>query len=103
MILPPDLVEAVPLDGYRVRLRFADGLAADVDLSHLLEGGPVFQPLRDVDFFRRLRITEHGETIEWPNEADIAPETLYDYVQRAVYEQHLAAGDASAGASPADG
>lgn len=93
--LPPDLVEAVPLDGYRVHLRFADGLAADVDLSRYVGCGPVFEPLRDPDFFRRLRINESSVTIEWPNEADIAPETLYDHVQRAVYERKRAAAAAA--------
>jgi uncharacterized protein DUF2442 len=87
LALPPDLIEARPLDGYWVHLRFADGLAAVVDLSYLLEYGGVFEPLRDIDFFRKLRIDEFGVTIEWPNEADIAPETLYDHVQRAVYER----------------
>lgn len=89
--LPPDLVEATPLDGYEVHLRFADGLAADVDLSYLVGGGPVFEPLRDINFFRKLKVTEFRDTIEWPNEADIAPETLYDHVQRAVYEKRRSA------------
>ena len=97
VILPPDLAEAIPLDGYRVHLRFADGLAADVDLSYLCKYGGVFEPLRDPEFFRRLQINETGCTIEWPNEADIAPETLYDHVQRAVYERRRAA---AAGGSP---
>jgi Protein of unknown function (DUF2442) len=89
LALPPKLVEAAPLDGYRVHLRFADGLAANVDLSYLLEFGGVFEPLRDVNFFRKLFID--GPTIAWPNEADIAPETLYDHVQRAVYEKRRTA------------
>jgi hypothetical protein len=84
---PPRLSEAVPLVGHRVHLRFEDGLAADVDLSYLLGFGGVFEPLHDIQFFRRLRVNESGVTIEWPNEADIAPETLYDHVQRAVYEK----------------
>lgn len=87
---PPDLVEAVPRDGYVVYLRFADGLAADVDLSYLVGAGPVFEPLRDVEYFRKLEISEFHDTIEWPNEADIAPDTLYDHVQRAVYERRRA-------------
>jgi Protein of unknown function (DUF2442) len=93
---PPGLVEAKPLGEYRVHLRFADGLAADVDLSYLVGRGPVFEPLRDPEYFRRLCIDEFGVTIQWPNEADIAPDTLYDHVQRAVYEERLAAGRASA-------
>ncbi len=90
LAMPPKLVEAVPSDGYEVHLRFADGLAADVDLSYLLEYGGVFEPLRDVGFFRELAIDTGGNTITWPNEADIAPETLYDHVQRAEYEKRRA-------------
>ncbi len=97
-ILPPRLVEVVPLDRYRVHLCFRDGLAADVDLSYLIGRGPVFEPLRDPEYFRRLRVTEFGDTIQWPNEADIAPETLYDHVQRAVYEERRAANGSSAAA-----
>lgn len=88
--LPPALVKAEPRDGYEVHLRFADGLAADVDLSYLLEFGGVFEPLRDIGFFRELAIDDGGNTVCWPNDADIAPETLYDHVQRAEYEQRRA-------------
>jgi hypothetical protein len=90
LVLPPDLIEATPLDGYEVHLRFADGMAADVDLSYLVGLGPVFEPLRDIDYFRKLKVTEFHDTIEWPNEADIAPETLYDHVQRAAYQRRAA-------------
>lgn len=90
LALPPKLIEAVPLDGHVVHLQFEDGLAADVDLSYLLDFGGVFEPLRDVEYFRRLSIDDGGNTIAWPNEADIAPETLYDHVQRAEYEKRRA-------------
>lgn len=91
LALPPNLIEATPLAAHKVHLRFADGLAADVDLSYLVGCGEVFEPLRDVEYFRRLRVDELGVTIAWPNEADIAPETLYDHVQRVAYEKRRAA------------
>ena len=78
----PLLIDAKPLDGYKVHVRFEDGTAADVDLSYLLDYGGVFEPLRDLDFFRRLRADPEAGTIVWPNEADIAPETLYAHAQR---------------------
>ena len=78
----PLLMEAKPLEGYTVQVRFEDGTAADVDLSYLLDYGGVFEPLRDLDFFRRLRADSEAGTIVWPNEADIAPETLYAHAQR---------------------
>ena len=59
----------------------ADGLAADVDLSYLLDYGGVFEPLRDPAYFRQLRAHPEAGTIVWPNEADIAPETLYAHAR----------------------
>ena len=79
----PLLLEAKPTEGCRVYVRFEDGLSAEVDLSYLLAYGGVFEPLRDPDFFRQLRVYPEGETIFWPNEADIAPETLYANAQQA--------------------
>lgn len=78
----PPLVEATSGEAYIVHVRFKDGLAADVDLSYLLDYGGVFGPLRDPGFFRQLRIDDDSATITWPNEADIAPETLYLRAQR---------------------
>jgi hypothetical protein len=81
----PPVVEVKPTEGWRLWLRFADGVAGEVDFSYLLEyPGEVFQPLRDLDFFRQVAIYPgRGSTIFWPNEADIAPETLYERTQAA--------------------
>jgi hypothetical protein len=73
----PLLVDARVEDDHRVRVRFDDGLTAEVDLSYLLDYGGVFEPLRDIDYFRQLRADRDAGTIVWPNEADVAPETLY--------------------------
>jgi uncharacterized protein DUF2442 len=78
----PRLIEATPASGYIVHVSFEDGLTADVDLSYLLDYGGVFEPLRDIEYFRQLRADAEAGTIVWPNEADIAPETLYAHAQR---------------------
>lgn len=78
----PMLIEAKPSDGHTVHVQFEDGLAADVDLSYLLDYGGVFEPLRDLEYFRQLRADAEAGTIVWPNEADIAPETLYAQAQQ---------------------
>jgi hypothetical protein len=78
----PLLLEAEPLGGYIVRVRFDDGTAGDVDLSYLLDYGGVFEPLRDAQFFGKLRADPEAGTIVWPNQADIAPETLYALARR---------------------
>lgn len=76
------LVEATSTEGYAVHVRFEDSTSADVDLSYLLNYGGIFEPLGDPEYFRQLRADPDAGTIVWPNEADIAPETLYAHAQR---------------------
>jgi Protein of unknown function (DUF2442) len=77
----PLLIEATPGDDYSVTVRFEDDLTAQVDLSYLLDYGGVFEPLRDPAYFRLLRVDDGAGTIVWPNQADIAPETLYAHAR----------------------
>src|SRR5581483_5376575 len=73
----PRVVAVQVLEPFWVHLKFKDGLEKDIDLEPYLHG-PVFEPIRnDPDFFRQVFIEPDGETLTWPNEADIAPETLY--------------------------
>jgi hypothetical protein len=73
------VVDARYVRDYVIWVKFEDGTEGDVDLSAEL-WGEVFEPLKDVDFFRRFEVAEYG-TIAWPNGADIAPEFLYDHAK----------------------
>lgn len=75
--MTPKLLSAVHAGDYRIRLRFADGTEAVVDLESRL-WGQVFEPLRDPARFREFRVDEGFHTIEWPNGSDFAPEFLYE-------------------------
>lgn len=65
------------VSGHKVHLWFNDGSDGQVDLSDVLEG-PIFEPLRDVDYFKRFRL--EGHSLAWENGADFAPEYLHGLV-----------------------
>lgn len=75
-----DVIDAKYLGGYRVLLRFRDGVEGAVDLAPRL-WGPVFEALKDMDSFRRFRVDPVSHTLVWPNGADIAPESLHEEVR----------------------
>jgi hypothetical protein len=83
--MPPrfDLVRVTAvrhLHDHVLWLSFSDGASGTVDLSGGLVG-PVLSSLRDPREFARVRLGT--ETIEWPNGADWAPETLHERVVAA--------------------
>jgi len=75
----PVVTNASWVAGHRLDVTFSDGARKVIDFSPWLIG-PVFEPLRDVDYFRRFILD--GWTVSWPNGADIAPETLYESAAR---------------------
>lgn len=79
MSAPYEVRAVEHLGGHRLRLTFADGLTGDVDLTSRFTGalGPVFEPLREVDYFARVTVDRELGTIVWPNGADLAPEVLH--------------------------
>jgi hypothetical protein len=77
----PRIVSVKPLDGYRLEIVFADGLRGVASLNDRLFG-PVFEPLREVTFFRQVTVDKYG-AICWPNGADLAPDALYEQLREA--------------------
>ncbi|MBE9111488.1 DUF2442 domain-containing protein [Nodosilinea sp. LEGE 07298] len=68
------------LEAYKLRLTFSNHTVREVDLAQELYG-EIFEPLKDVNFFRQVFLNPETNTIEWPNGADFAPEFLYDLGQ----------------------
>ena len=75
-MIAPAVKMATALDPYVVRVVFADGEVRDVDIEPLL-GGPIFEELREPRSFAQVEVDEYGETIVWPNGADLDPDVLY--------------------------
>jgi hypothetical protein len=69
------VTRAENVSDHRVHLWFNDGSDGEVDLSGMLDG-VIFEPLRDVNFFKGFRL--EGHTLVWENGADFAPEYLLE-------------------------
>ncbi len=73
------VVDAKYVKDYQIWLRFNDNTEKVVDFKNkvLSEKRPIFLPLKNLDYFRNVFVNHESDTIQWPNGADIAPETLY--------------------------
>jgi hypothetical protein len=76
----PRLLDVRWVRDFVLWVRFSDDSEGEVDLSEELDG-PVFEPLRDPAYFRRLALSPDLHTVVWPNGADLAPEFLYGRVR----------------------
>jgi hypothetical protein len=65
------------LERCRLSLLFNNGSIRVVDLAPLIAKGGVFKRLADEQYFRQVRIMEHGFFLEWPDELDIGADSLW--------------------------
>lgn len=70
-----DIKEVRVVEGYRIHLRFDDGVEGEIDLGEILTFEGVFEPLRDPLEFGKVYVD--GGTICWPGGADLDPPVLY--------------------------
>ncbi len=70
-----DVILVKPLSNYRIYVEIQDGRKGVFDLKPYLDFG-VFKELKNIHYFNQVNILFGSVT--WPNEQDIAPETLLD-------------------------
>lgn len=63
------------LSDYKLKLTFADGCVKIADLENRLNKG-ILKQLQDINLFKTVNL--EFSSIAWDNDADIAPEWLYD-------------------------
>ena len=68
-----EVVRAEYVNNYKIKLWFNNKVTKVVDLLPSLKG-IVFEPLKDIDYFKRFKIKYN--TLEWENGVDFAPEYL---------------------------
>ena len=73
------VTDAKYISDYKVKVFFNDGLEKIIDLKNYINSKkhPFFQPLRDVNNFKKFNVRK---TLVWESGADIAPEYLHDRV-----------------------
>jgi len=63
------------LDGFRLWLKYEDGIQGIVDLSDLAGRG-VFEAWSEREVFDAVTVNESGAVV-WPGEIDLCPDALY--------------------------
>jgi hypothetical protein len=61
-------------DDFSLDLKFCDGSFRRFDVKPYLDY-PVFRELKDLGYFKKVCLA--FGTVQWPNEQDISPETLF--------------------------
>lgn len=69
------VIDVEPLSNYQLLLTFENGEKRIFDMKPYLDKG-IFKELRDERMFKSVKVS--FDSIEWPNQADIDPEVLYE-------------------------
>lgn len=83
-----DIIKVQVLTDYNLYLQFDDGVHGNVDISKIIPFEGVFEPLKDRDFFSRVRVNPDIGTICWENGADLSPAYLHERVRLAASKEH---------------
>lgn len=65
------------ISDYKLLITFEDNNKRLVDLETHLDG-EIFEPLKDIDYFKTVCVNEEIDTIVWNNGADLSPDFLYE-------------------------
>ncbi len=81
------VTKAKYLDGYKIELLFNTGETKIVDLEATLfnDNRKIFESLRNIQYFKSFSLGYN--TITWDNEADFAPEYLFEIGERVFKEK----------------
>ena len=70
----PRAKKAKVLNGFQIEVEFTNGEVRRFDVTPLLKF-PVYQPLKERGYFEKIFVSQG--VVQWPNEVDISPDTLY--------------------------
>ena len=71
----PDIVEVKALEQYNIYLKFSNGEEKIYEMKEAIEKIKYFNKLKNKKYFENVK--PRGDTVEWENGEDVAPENLY--------------------------
>ena len=78
MYIVPNPIEVRAIEKYKIYIKFKNGEEKILDMKEMLDK-KYYQKLKDYEYFKNVKISKTGITIEWEDGEDIAPENLYYY------------------------
>ena len=76
MYIVPEPVEVKAIEKYKLYIKFKNGEEKILDMGQDINE-MFYKNLKDYEYFKNVKISETGITVEWQNGEDIAPENLY--------------------------
>lgn len=73
--MTPDIIEVKALEQYQIYLKFSNGEEKIYDVKETIEKIKYFSKLKNIEYFKNVK--PRGDTVEWEDGEDIAPENLY--------------------------
>ena len=78
-----DVVAAEARPGFKVWVRFENGVEGEADLSDLAGKGVFKRWTENPAEFEQVSVDSGSGTVTWPGGLDVAPDRLYAEVQRS--------------------
>ena len=76
MYIVPDPIEVRVIEKYKLYIKFENGEEKILDMEEELNE-KFYQRLKNYEYFKNVKISQTGITIEWEKGEDISPENLY--------------------------
>ena len=76
MYIVPEPIEVKAIEKYKLYIKFKNGEEKILDMGQDINE-KFYKNLKDYEYFKNVKISETGITVEWQNGEDIAPENLY--------------------------
>jgi DNA-binding XRE family transcriptional regulator len=79
-----------PLDPYKVRVTWSNGLSASLDLADAIARNRSLAPLRDASLFGKVKLGEWGHAIHWTDDIELGAESLWRRTLEAIGRKDVA-------------